>query len=241
MHSMPRKRNSSSSLETIAANLPLAKKQRTEPIEAIPFSPLHEEVAVDVVPSYSIDFNFGELAHEFVSSPVAGNDLPVHGFDSFFADTPLNILSVNETSELSSDEEKREVQAKVDEEPSTWVCQEVMRQEASPESVQNSSSVVSDPKSEADSNQKRQADRAARNRESSRRAREKAKNRFRMLENDNRALQEMERRLRTQNDHLIAQLNRAQVMQQSCPMCKYNAAMAQQSSCAPSAASLLRQ
>lgn len=67
---------------------------------------------------------------------------------------------------------------------------------------------------------KRQADRAARNRESSRRAREKAKTRFRNLELDNYNLRETVRNLRMQNDYLHAQLEHNSAVQQSCQNCR---------------------
>lgn len=69
--------------------------------------------------------------------------------------------------------------------------------------------------------QKRQAERAARNRESSRRAREKAKHRFRSLELDNFNLRETVRQLRMQNELLQGQYERISVIQQSCHVCRY--------------------
>lgn len=69
--------------------------------------------------------------------------------------------------------------------------------------------------------QKRQAERAARNRESSRRAREKAKHRFRTLEMDNFNLRETVRTLRMQNEYLQAQFERLASIQQGCHICRY--------------------
>lgn len=70
--------------------------------------------------------------------------------------------------------------------------------------------------------EKRMADRAARNRESSRRAREKAKQRLRALENQNHSLLDMVQYFRSQNEALFSQLHRARTMQQNCSMCSYN-------------------
>lgn len=69
--------------------------------------------------------------------------------------------------------------------------------------------------------QRRQAERAARNRESSRRAREKAKHRFRTLEMDNFNLRETVRTLRMQNEYLHAQFERLASIQQGCHICRY--------------------
>lgn len=69
--------------------------------------------------------------------------------------------------------------------------------------------------------QRRQAERAARNRESSRRAREKAKHRFRTLEMDNFNLRETVRTLRMQNEYLHAQFERLASIQQACHICRY--------------------
>lgn len=69
--------------------------------------------------------------------------------------------------------------------------------------------------------EKRMADRAARNRESSRRAREKAKQRLRALETHNRSLLDMVQHIRLQNEQLYSQLQRARAIQQNC-MCSFN-------------------
>lgn len=72
--------------------------------------------------------------------------------------------------------------------------------------------------------EKRLADRAARNRESSRRAREKAKQRLRALENQNRSLLDLVQRYKMENEELYSQLHRARTLQQGCSMCSFNAA-----------------
>jgi len=72
--------------------------------------------------------------------------------------------------------------------------------------------------------EKRMADRAARNRESSRRAREKAKQRLRMLESQNRMLLETLQNFKIENQELHYQLNRTQSIQQNCSMCSFAAA-----------------
>lgn len=246
MTSVPTKRASSTSLESIAAaDLPAPKKQRLDPEAALNFNALTEEVSVEIPVTYPIDFNFSELAHEFVSTPVPGNEISSHTFESFFTDPPLNTIPSHETSEISSDNDKPDCNTNSKSSKSKSSESTAAKVASSPVSSDSQDKPGEEPsssptKNQSDPHQKRQADRAARNRESSRRAREKAKNRFRALESDNMALREMVRRFRMQNEHLLTQLDRANVMQQSCTMCRYNAAMAQQPNCQPSSSSALR-
>lgn len=252
---MSKKRSSTSSVESLAMQTQsdtTPKKPRTDGNTNITFASLTEEdpVELKLPTAEDVEFNFGELAHEFVSTPVPGN------YDYLFGDLPMNIVPVNEVSDVS-DEEKSSAGANnskqedgltggnAEAEP---VAPAVPQHEQAPmqtgcvtrgtgecPSTTNTTNTNTAPSEEAnsgsaneESNLKRQADRAARNRESSRRAREKAKSRLRSLEADNMALRDMVRRFKMQNDHLLTQLDRASVMQQSCTMCRYNAAMAQQ-------------
>lgn len=206
----------------------MAKKARTESLPVIAFSSLPDNVAVVVPNNEALDFSFGDLTHDFVSTPVPGNDMVTRGFDSFFTDTPFNIVPVHETSDVSSDEENPTNKSLPVHIPTSPLSTDGLSSVASPECVLKTEDVNSSSKTDAGLTQKRQTDRAARNRESSRRAREKAKNRFRALENDNIVLREMVRRMRIQNESLITQVDRANDLQQSCTMCRYNTAMSQQ-------------
>jgi len=227
-----KKRLSPTPLESIAMDCASLKKPRTDAPSAISFPTVTEDAPVELQQSYPVEFNFGELAHEFVSTPVPGNDLNANAFDSLFSDIPLNIVPVNYVSDVSDEEKPVTVKAESQVVPSSPLSSEnnAEKSDATNSSSQND-----------DSNQKRQADRAARNRESSRRAREKAKSRLRSLEADNMALRDMVRRFKMQNDHLLSQLERTNAIQQSCTMCRYNAAMVQQPTCQAQQAAVARQ
>ncbi len=104
-------------------------------------------------------------------------------------------------------------------------------------SIKKDDSALGDTADMDQFHEKRMADRAARNRESSRRAREKAKQRLRALENQNRSLLDMVQHFKLQNEQLYSQLHRAQAIQQNC-MCSFNASAVMNGAAVPSAASV---
>lgn len=218
-----------SSHDTAVIELPPLKKLKPEPSSVL-FSAMNDGTS-DATPSYTVGINLTDLTQEFVPAGVNSHEITANGFDSFFADVPLNIIPVNETSEVSSEEDKAPSDSnKQIQRPH---LNQILSSAVTAESAQKQKSKATvDQKSTVDSNQKRQADRAARNRESSRRAREKAKNKFRALERENVNLKELVQALKIQNQHLMAQSERLRLMQQSCPMCKY-ANMAHQTHCNP--------
>lgn len=231
MLSFCRKRAALTHPESIVEDFSFSKKPRLDPIPTIAFSSLSEDVSVEVPHQDALDFSFGELTQEFVSTPVPGNEILTNGLESFFSDTPVNALMLKQTSQKPSDEEKKADKPSSDKIPFTTLRPGSPSSAISSDCEQKPAPVKQFSNIDTESFQKRQADRAARNRESSRRAREKAKNRFRALETDNMALRDMVQRLRMHNEHLITQLDRVTIMQQSCTMCRYNAAMAQQPGC----------
>lgn len=222
MHTLPCKRSSSSSLESESIDLPLLKKFKPEHNNIL-FSGLSEDT-VDGGQPESIGMPFGDLTQDLIPSVAPSHEMNPQTFEPLFHDIPY-VLPINETSEISSDEDKTRTDSSKNkiQFPSCQVrpsaVTAVSSQHISPQKEEVKLS--GGAKSAMDTNQKRQADRAARNRESSRRAREKAKKKFRALERDNINLHELVRELRLQNQHLVAQVDRLQLMQQSCPVCKF--------------------
>lgn len=215
----------------------------------LPPTPLIDEVPLDIQPcSYLQGISFGELTQDFVSSTVPGVDLPANCFDTFFRDVNIDIVPMINESDISTQQNNNTIKTTTvtTNTINTNTITKENKQEKSdtliPElpssplssggmSKPNDDNPVSLPSSSQksiDGSQKRQADRAARNRESSRRAREKAKTKVKNLESDNMGLNEMVRRLQVENAHLLSQLERANVLQQSCTVCRYHAALSQQ-------------
>lgn len=166
---------------------------------------------------YATDtFEIGDLAADFPSVSGIQTDevgvLPI--LDSLLVDMP-SVCTVEQASEVSSEE--------------NYTGDGHLQSSSEHELMGARQLQEPDPKSKKlcsqggeESQEKRIADRAARNRESSRRAREKAKLRLRSLEDDKRSLLEMIHHLKMQNEDLYAQLS-ARTLQQTCSKCSYNA------------------
>lgn len=231
MYTVVRKRCLPSPLDTITENLSLSKKQKIESEPLVSFSSLHDGVAAEATSVFNIDFSLGELTPE-LSSSKSGHEGNGQVSGSIFLDMGVKAVPCTETSEVSSDEDNAEAKAQSGSAPFSPHSDEAPPFVEGSLPAQKKADTISNRKNDNGLSQKRQADRAARNRESSRRTREKAKIKFKALESDNITLRDMVRSMTVQNEHLLAQLNRAHVMQQSCPMCKYNDAMDQQPLCA---------
>lgn len=191
-----------------------SKKPRVEPCP-ISFSTMSDQAVVGApVP---IDLAFDELAHDFINSSAIPTHSKDTSFDPLFDDTSLDILPLQETSDVSSDESKNERNNQQDK-----IAFSARSTTGEPQEKNLVSSRHPFPAKDEDSLKKRQAERAARNRESSRRAREKQKSRFRALESGYLALQETVQRYKLQNEHLQSLIDRARLVQQSCPVCSYN-------------------
>lgn len=175
---------------------------------------LPDYAAVDVASVYTGDvFVFGDLASDFVAESVAPASL--HGLD-FLVDSPLS-----SPGHVHNHNRSHSSPVSTDDDDDLRPKRECCTVPSSPIKSDDGSTPTAS-QTHAESHEQRQADRAARNRESSRRAREKAKNRFRSLEKENLKLREALCHLKMQNDHLRIQLDHSRAIQDACARCRYS-------------------
>lgn len=225
-----------SSLESPASDAQAAKRYKTDPIQAglsSCLTSIADATTIEIQSGSAGDMFGFDLASDFASSGTVGGDMPGSfiGLDSFLMDAPAMALD-RHSSQVSTDDDDDTTRLEYSTIPSSPVNSEDLLSDHLSKSVTQTG---------IDAHRKRQADRAARNRESSRRAREKAKHRVRSLESENMELRAKLGQFKMQNEHLISQLYRSQAMQQACTMCRFNAALVQPAPCRiPQQGSLLR-